>query len=90
VELPAGLHRGDRYTAMVRQLTEVAGIPTPPPPQIQLATPAAVAPPAAVEPLIWRRVLGAFRVTMTISTREQLLIPQERLLALLRWVLESV
>jgi hypothetical protein len=34
----------------------------------------------------WRRVEGAFQFAIAISTREQLLLSEERLLAVLRWI----
>jgi len=87
VDLPAGIKKGDSYSISVRQLsTSSAVIPTPqPPPQTQIATAAAVgAPPEA----IWQRVVGAFTFALNISTKEALLLPEERLLAVLRWMLE--
>ncbi len=73
--------------------------PPPPPPQIQSAArkgrkapaamsapapaPAAVAAPAVIE---WRRAMGAFQFDLVISTKEQLLLSEERLLAVLRWI----
>ncbi len=35
----------------------------------------------------WRRVLGAFQFTISIKTKEELLLPEERLLAVARWML---
>jgi hypothetical protein len=56
-----------------------------PPPQITVAAAPATA--VAPEPFSWRRVLGTFQVTITISTKETLLFPEERLLAWLKWKL---
>ncbi len=73
VELPPGIRRGEVYDIVVRQVTQ--------------ATAAAQHEPAAAKrgPLAWREVLGTFQFTIPISTREQLLYPEERLLAWLKW-----
>lgn len=87
VDLPPGIKKGDSYSISVRQLsTSSAVIPAPqPPPQTQIATAAAVSAPAEA---IWQRVVGAFTFALNISTKEALLLPEERLLAVLRWMLE--
>jgi hypothetical protein len=38
----------------------------------------------------WRRVLGAFQIQITISTKHEILVPEERRLALFRWIAENV
>jgi len=38
----------------------------------------------------WRSVIGAFKIAIVISTKEQLLYPEERLLAWLRWIQQTV
>ncbi|MCL1869104.1 MAG: hypothetical protein FWF90_01680 [Promicromonosporaceae bacterium] len=37
----------------------------------------------------WRRVLGMFKVTIPVSTKEELLAPELRLLSVLRWILDA-
>lgn len=39
--------------------------------------------------LKWRRVLGAFQMTITISTKQELLLPEEHQLALFRWIADE-
>ena len=73
------------YTIAVRQLTQVSASLRPPPPPIQIAekrTPEVSAPP---KPFSWRQVLGAFQYTITFKPAGELLFPQERLLAWLKW-----
>lgn len=94
VDLPTSVRRGDVYDIAVRQLTEATAVPVQPPPppptpqarQTKKAAQAAVA--AQPESFSWRQLLGAFQYTLTIGTKEQLLYPEQRLLAWLKWRLE--
>jgi hypothetical protein len=89
VDLPSGIHRGDIHTIMVRQVTDAIGRalpPPPPPPRIAGRVVTAAELEAAPSLLRWRRVAGAFQFVLTISTKEQLLLSEERLLAVMRWI----
>jgi hypothetical protein len=93
VELPAGVRKGDSYTIAVRQVTQARFTPPPPPPVIGRAERPhgkKSAQKKASEELVWRRVEGAFLVTLVISTREELLEREERLLAWLRWIIQTM
>jgi hypothetical protein len=91
VDLPAGIKKGDRYDIAFRQITDASITAPPPPPPIQRgAAAAAVADASAGTTYTWRQTLGAFQVSIVISTKEQLLLPEERLLAWLRWKLQVV
>jgi hypothetical protein len=79
VDLPLGIKKGDNYTITVRQVTD--GVASPPP--IISRSAAASLPPGS---FVWRRVSGAFLFSINISTKGQLLLPEERLLAVLRWM----
>jgi hypothetical protein len=101
VDLPPGVRDGDLYTIVVRQLTDataflgrgesryrnpvgraaVAGAPGSKAPFAEQPTPAI---------LTWRRVLGAFQINLRISTKQDLLLPEEHRLALFRWIAEKV
>jgi hypothetical protein len=57
------------------------------------------APPAAIfmegfsakrPDVAWRRVLGVFKLTIPVSTKAQLLAPEERLLSILRWIQQAI
>jgi hypothetical protein len=92
VDLPAVVRRGEIFNVVVRQLTNAFGKvtpPPPPPPQIEArrAAAAAVAVPAEVE---WRRVLGAFQLTIPVRNKEALLVREERELSVLRWIAEAI
>ena len=63
---------------------------SPPPPVIQVQTAPTGPRPLSVNPpnqAIWQRVAGAFTFTINISTKQKLLLPERRLLAVLRWML---
>jgi hypothetical protein len=91
VDLAPGIRRGQVFNIVVRQITEASAkfVPPPPPPPAIAArrVQAAVNRPSQFR---WRRLLGAFQITITISTKEQLLFPEERLLAWLRWIQQAI
>jgi hypothetical protein len=89
VDLPPKINRGDVYTIAVRQLALVSATtrsPPPPPQQPKIAmevhAPEVAAPPKSFS---WRQVVGAFQYTLTVTPGQELLYPQERLLAWLKW-----
>jgi len=109
IDLPAGLRRGQRFSAVVRQLTHTGRIRKPTPgvaPDAAVAliheaitlTHGAGAPTHEVGavavtepgPLIWEEVLGAFQVTIPISSRALLIDGEVRLLSVLRWILGTI
>jgi hypothetical protein len=90
VELPGHLPRGKILTAVVRQITNASGWTT-----------AKNAPPPTrgeVEDEIndgrklikWRRVIGAFQLTVPVKEKTKLLLSEERQLSVLRWIGESI
>jgi hypothetical protein len=85
VDLPSAGRRDRSYTIAVRQLTQVSASFRPPPPPIQITerrTPEIIVPP---KPFSWRQAQGAFQYTITVKPPGELLYPQERLLAWLKW-----
>jgi len=87
VNVPAGVRRGDTYDIVVRQITDAADFATAPPP-VTSGPQLQAAPIQKTPQYEWRRTLAAFQITIKISTKEQLLYPEERLLAWLKWRLE--
>lgn len=80
VDLPLGITKGDIYEIFVRQLTE--GLYVPPPPIERTAVVRAL--PAGA--YSWRNAFGAFKFSIVIKTKQQILFREERLLAWLRWI----
>jgi hypothetical protein len=80
VELPPGIKKGDSYSIMARQVT----VETYTPIIIERAKAGAARNPNA--PFSWRAVVGAFQVAIVISTKQNLLFKEERLLATLKWI----
>jgi hypothetical protein len=98
ITLPPGIVKGDVYNLSVRQLSGASARlrppPPPPPPAPKIATTqSSVVPQSAIadpsNEAIWQRVVGAFAFSLNISTKEKLLLPEERLLATLRWMLAN-
>lgn len=93
VDLPDHLPRGDVYTVAVQQVTNAFGTvapPPPPPPQIKARRKVAAAAAAAPAEIEWRRILGAFQLTIPVHTRHSLLLREERDLSVLRWIGEAI
>jgi hypothetical protein len=92
VELPPGIRKGDRYDIVVRQVTEAHATTRPSPPPIGI--PEADTPLVVVErpprTFSWRQQAGAFQIAIVISTKEQLLLSEERLLSWLLWIQQSI
>jgi hypothetical protein len=82
IDLPATVTRGQEFNIVVRQVTNAFGSP----PVIIFAAAAGTAP----SKLEWRRVLGAFQLTIPVSTKGLLLEREERLLSVLRWIAEAI
>jgi murein tripeptide amidase MpaA len=91
VDLPGKLPRGEVFNVVVRQLTNAFGKATPPPPPPpSIAIRRAVAAVAAPAELEWRRVIGAFQLTIPVRNKELLLVREERDLSVLRWIAEFI
>jgi hypothetical protein len=93
VDLPETVRRGEVFEIAVRQLTNAFGKRTPPPPEIaELGDVAEVDAAAATKAarIEWRRVLGAFQLTIPVKPKAALLEREERLLSVLRWIAEAI
>jgi hypothetical protein len=84
IELPANVRRGRVFGVVVRQVTEAAARKQrrPRDPDGAFDEPGA----AASDYIEWRRVLGAFQLTIPVKTPHSLLIRAERDLLVLRWI----
>ena len=79
ISLPLGIKRGDRYDIVVRQTTGDSSFIPPPPGIVVAALPTGN--------FSWQRTLGVFQFAIVISTKEQLILSESRLLAWLRYKL---
>jgi hypothetical protein len=101
VDLPPGIRDGDLYTIVVRQLTDsmtlvgrgrssAGNTEVPKAPKRTRESKALAVKQTSQPVLSWRRVLGAFQINLRISTKQNLLVPEEHRLALFRWITENV
>jgi hypothetical protein len=97
IDLPAGVRRGQRFNVVVRQLTHTGRIIrkgdtiSKEDVGVSLARAALEAgTTGSSRVLIWQEVLGAFQVTIPVSTRALLFDDEARLLSVLCWILLSV
>jgi hypothetical protein len=99
VDMPGGLARGKAFTAVVRQVTNAFGwvtsqTPPPPTPPRQVASRRKARAAAAAEGgrkhIEWRRVIGAFQLTIPVKHKSVLLPAEERQLSVLRWIGQAI
>ena len=96
VDLPAGVRAGDSYAIVVRQLTRGPRVPPiTEGPVIDVAAADALTAAADLANVVdkrpeSRRVLGTFQISIPVQAMASLLEPEERLLAVLRWILQSI
>ena len=88
VELPPGVRRGERFDIVVRQVTVAQATSRPSPPPIGIAAEASVERPPMT--FAWKKAIGAFQIAIVISTKEKLLLSEERLLSWLLWIQKSI
>ena len=89
IALPSSVRYGQAFRVVVREVSNIAGKATVPPPPIGLGA-AAAASARRDQALRWRRITGSFQISIPVRTEDVLLLPEERLLAVLRWILESI
>ncbi len=84
VELPLGIRRGQTYEIVVRQVTSDHG-------DVGARQPVeTVGGRLSYAPLAWRRVYGSFQITIPVSTKGEMLLPEERTLSVMRWIQETI
>jgi hypothetical protein len=82
---------GQVYKISVRQLTNASATPPPPPPAITVPAITTPGTPTATGEIDWRRVLGAFQLTIPVKVKNNdLLVTEERELSVLKWIAESI
>lgn len=87
VDLPSTVRKGELHKVVVRQATHAQGKPIVPPPPIG-SQPEIGARRGSI--IRWRQIQGSFQISIPVRTRTVLLAPEERLLAVLRWILLSI
>lgn len=91
VQLPATVRKGQAFKAIVRQMTNAAAKRPAPPPVIGSATGNGDAARANGNDVIrWRRVVGSFQLSIPVRTKDVLLVPEERLLSVTRWIHQAI
>ena len=91
VDLPSSVRKGDVYRVLVRQIGDASGPRVEPPPPIGSPDDAGEGELTEQRQLIsWRKVQGSFQVTIPVRTKEVILEPEERLLAVLKWIARSI
>jgi hypothetical protein len=86
LDLPAGIHKGETYTAVVRQITGVRGFTS-----IGDGNTNGIQTQAADRlPSQWRRTTGTFRLTIPVSTKALLLEPEEAYLSIMKWISQVI
>jgi hypothetical protein len=77
VDVPRSLRKGQVFEMVVRQATSA---------QAELGD-VGIAETAVLRKILtWRRIIGMFNLTIPVTTKQDLLAPEERLLAILRWI----
>ena len=87
IDLPAGIHKGEKFEVTVRQVTsagvQASGIDG----QIDALDIGAAAD-RSFHP--WRRVMGQFNITIPVSTKGELLPREEERLSIMKWIGASI
>ncbi len=87
IDLPLGIRKGQKFHVSVRQLSRVGNVIDQ---RTEVGDHAHSASSSATGKLDWRYVLGAFQIDIPVKTKDTMLVDEERLLALLRWILLTI
>ncbi|HST12169.1 MAG TPA: sialidase family protein [Terriglobales bacterium] len=90
IEIPEGLPKGRAFTAVIYQVTNAIGWATKPVPVVTARRKQRSAAQSARHPIEWRRVIGAFQITIPVKNKADILLKEERRLSVLRWVGEAI
>ena len=91
VDVDASGRRGETFDVVVRQVTNAFGRkPPPPPPPPKLEDHAEGAEAIVTRGIEWRRVIGAFQLSIPVRNKEALILREERDLSLLRWIATAI
>jgi hypothetical protein len=82
IELPLGIRRGQQFEVVVRQVTSAG--------RIDVRSPTKAARGQLAYSPAWRRVHGTFQITIPVSIKSEMLVPEERTLSVMRWIQEVI
>lgn len=86
IDLPPGVRKRQLFKIVVRQITHAAPIIfLKRQPKIRNEDAS-----HAQSNFDWRQVLGTFQISIPVQSKEEMLEPEERLLSVLRWILQSI
>jgi hypothetical protein len=78
VQLPAGVKRGQAFSIVVRQVTSAVELSVNNVARQRVGLPTS------------RYVFGAFQITIPVSVKSEMLVPEERILSVMRWIQKSI
>ncbi len=90
VDLPSSVRKGEVYKIVARQIGDAFGPLVEPPPVIGSPTARGATEAEQGVQIRWRKVKGAFQITIPVRTKDDILEPEERLLAVLKWIGKSI
>lgn len=91
LDLPETVKKGELYRVVVRQVTDAAAQPVQQPSEVVIAKGRGGAAAVVSRPLLrWRRIVGSYQITIPVRKMEVMLPAEIRLLAVLRWILQSM
>jgi hypothetical protein len=93
IETPLAMRRGKTHTVVVRQVTNATGyggVRGPDKPARGRGRARTAAAPESAIPFRWRRVIGAFQLTMPVKQKSSLLPREELGLGVLKWIAEAI
>jgi len=91
VNLPPNVVKGQAFKVIVRQLTNAQGRAKPAPPPKGPKKDKDIEPAAQAFKLIkWRKIVGSYQISIPVLSESILLVPEERLLSVLRWILKAI
>jgi hypothetical protein len=83
LDFPASVKKGQQFHIVVSQITSTGGA-------VPIYIEAAARAPEVAERRPWRRVLGQFRLTVPVLSKQDILPDAERLLSILLWTFSTI
>ena len=101
IDLPPTIRKDEQFSVLVRQVTNTFGLVAKPGTSVAAGIDAAadlgvgsdislISRTSDRQPFFYRKVLGAFQLTIPVHTKELLLDEEERTLSVLRWIAPAI